>query len=104
MGKTKTVGRTSKLQSKGAGQPRKASTARLFEIRRSSIHGRGLFARQNIAAGTRVIEYVGRKISIDQGAELCLKQNRYIFKLNEQTEIDGKVSWNPARLINHSCD
>ena len=100
----KTLRRTSKLQSKGADQPRKGSTGRLFEIRRSSIHGRGLFARHSIAAGTRVIQYVGRSISTDQAAELCLKQNRYIFKLNEQTEIDGKVSWNPARLINHSCD
>lgn len=100
----KTLRRTSKLQSKGADQTRRGSTSRLFEIRRSSIHGRGLFARHNIAAGTRVIQYVGRSISIDQAAELCLKQNRYIFKLNEQTEIDGKVSWNPARLINHSCD
>jgi hypothetical protein len=35
---------------------------------------------------------------------LCLKRNTYIFTLNEVSDLDGKVSWNPARLINHSCE
>ena len=75
-----------------------------IEVRRSRIHGRGLFARRDIAAGSRLIEYVGRRVSKDQSAELCLKRNAYIFILNEENDLDGKVSWNPARLINHSCD
>ena len=75
-----------------------------IEIRRSSIQGRGLFARCDIAAGVRLIQYVGRSISKGQAAGLCLQQNRYIFALNEETDLDGKVSWNPARLINHSCE
>jgi len=75
-----------------------------IEIRRSRIHGRGLFARRDITAGSRLIQYVGRRISKDQSAELCLKRNTYIFTLNEVSDLDGKVSWNPARLINHSCE
>jgi uncharacterized protein len=75
-----------------------------LEIRRSRIHGRGLFARRDIAAGSRLIQYVGRKISKDRSAGLCLKQNPYIFTLNEVNDLDGRVSWNPARLINHSCE
>jgi SET domain-containing protein len=31
--------------------------------RKSPIHGRGVFARRDIAKGERVIEYVGRKIT-----------------------------------------
>lgn len=75
-----------------------------IEIRRSRIHGRGLFARRDIAAGTRLIQYIGRRIPKDYSEELCLKHNAYIFSLNEQEDMDGKVSWNPARLINYSCE
>jgi uncharacterized protein len=75
-----------------------------IEVRRSRIHGRGVFARRDITAGTRLIQYVGRKIPKRQSDDLCLKQNPYIFTLNEQEDVDGKVSWNPARLINHSCE
>jgi len=77
---------------------------RSIEIRRSRIHGRGLFARHDIAAGSRLIQYVGRRIRKEQSDELCQKQNAYIFTLNDQDDLDGKVSWNPARLINHSCE
>ena len=75
-----------------------------IEIRRSRIHGRGIFARRDIAAGSCLIQYVGRRISKDQSAELCLKRNAYIFTLNDLSDLDGRVSWNPARLINHSCE
>jgi len=75
-----------------------------IEIRRSRIHGKGLFARRDIAAGSRLIQYVGRRIPKALSSELCLKQNAYIFTLNDDVDVDGKVSWNPARLINHSCE
>jgi SET domain-containing protein len=75
-----------------------------IDVRRSPIHGKGLFARREIRAGTRLIQYVGRRISKDRSDELSLKQNPYIFRLNEGGDLDGRVSWNPARLINHSCE
>jgi SET domain-containing protein len=75
-----------------------------IEIRRSRIHGRGLFARRDIAAVSRLIQYVGRRIPKEYSDQLCQKRNAYIFRLNEQEDVDGKVSWNPARLINHSCE
>jgi uncharacterized protein len=73
-------------------------------VRNSSIHGRGVFARRDIPAGTRLIEYVGLPISKKKSAELSVKQNRYLFTLNGASDLNGKVSWNPARLINHSCE
>ena len=75
-----------------------------IEIRRSRIHGRGLFALRDIAAVSRLIQYVGRRIPKEYSDQLCQKRNAYIFRLNEQEDVDGKVSWNPARLINHSCE
>ena len=77
---------------------------RWLEVRKSRIHGRGVFARRDIPAGTRLIEYVGLPVSKKKSAELAMKQNRYLFTLNQSSDLDGKVSWNPARLINHSCE
>jgi uncharacterized protein len=75
-----------------------------LEIRKSRIQGRGIFARRDIPAGTRLIEYVGLPISKKKSDELCLKQNTYLFTVNDALDLDGKISWNPARLINHSCE
>lgn len=36
----------------------------------STIHGIGAFARKDIAAGARVIEYVGEKITFNYGYDL----------------------------------
>src|SRR5262245_32023309 len=75
-----------------------------IEIRRSRIHGRGVFARRDIPAGERLVQYLGRRVHKEQSAALRLQQNRYIFRLDEHSDMDGKVSWNPARLINHGCE
>ena len=75
-----------------------------LDMRKSRIHGRGVFARRDIPAGTRLVEYVGLPVSKRKSAELTLKQNRYLFTVNESSALNGKVSWNPARLINHSCE
>jgi len=71
-----------------------------LEIRKSRIHGRGVFARRDIPPGPRLIEYGGLPISKKKSAELLLKQNRYLFTVNGALDLNGKISWNPARLIN----
>jgi uncharacterized protein len=81
---------------------------------RSSIHQSGLFAADFIPAGTRVIEYVGERLTKRQSAIRALEWIEhaekedcgavYIFELNARHDIDGNVSWNTARLINHSCE
>jgi SET domain-containing protein len=80
---------------------------------RSSIHGRGMYATTFIPKGTRIIEYVGERItkveSDRRDDERIARQKRgedgcvYIFELNKRHDLDGDVSWNTARLINHSC-
>ncbi len=69
----------------------------------SPIHGIGGFASSDIPAGTRVIEYVGRKINKKESLCLCELNNQYIFALDEEYDLDGNVSFNPARFLNHSC-
>jgi hypothetical protein len=80
-----------------------AETA-LVRFRPSAIHGVGGFAKTDIAAGTRVIEYVGEKITKAESLRRCESANEYIFSLDETRDLDGNVPWNPARYLNHSCD
>ncbi|HLH57330.1 MAG TPA: SET domain-containing protein-lysine N-methyltransferase [Verrucomicrobiae bacterium] len=75
----------------------------LVECRPSGIHGVGAFARREIPAETRIIEYLGEKIDKQESARRCQSNNVFIFSLNDQQDIDGNVEWNPARLLNHSC-
>jgi len=70
----------------------------------SAIHGLGGFAKADIVAGTRAIEYIGEKITKAESLRRCESHNEYIFSLDETHDLDGNVPWNPARFLNHSCD
>ncbi len=69
----------------------------------SAIHGTGGYASRDIASGTRVIEYVGERITKAESLRRCELDNQYIFDLDDEFDLDGNVPWNPARFINHSC-
>jgi SET domain-containing protein len=75
----------------------------LVVFRRSPIHGVGGFARRDIPKDARVIQYVGEKIDRHESLRRCEADNEYIFRLNEELDVDGNVEWNPARFLNHSC-
>src|SRR5882762_9333327 len=80
----------------------------------SAIHGRGVYAGKPIPSGTRVIEYVGERITKAEShrreAARLDRQRRgldgcvYIFDLNRRHDLDGRLRRNTARLINHSCE
>jgi len=72
-------------------------------VRQSAIHGTGAFARRDLAKGRQVIEYVGEKISKAESTRRIDADNEYIFTLDDKFDLDGKMPWNPARFINHSC-
>ena len=81
---------------------------KLYRIKKSNIDrkGRGLYANKNIKAGTRIIDYVGNIITKKQTEKSEKFDNSkpiYLFNLNKKYDLDGDVSWNTARLINHSC-
>lgn len=75
----------------------------LILFKRSPIHGLGGFAKAAIPKGTRMIEYVGERITKAESLNRCEQNNEYIFTLNEEQDLDGNVAWNPARFLNHSC-
>ena len=81
---------------------------KLYRVKKSNIDrdGRGLYATKDIKAGARIIEYVGKIITKKQTEESEKFDNSkpiYLFDLNSRYDLDGDVSWNTARLINHSC-
>ena len=53
--------------------------AKLYTIKNSKLHGKGLFANSDIKSGTNIIEYVGEKITkkkSDKIAEIQLKKSQ----------------------------
>lgn len=78
-------------------------------VRRSPCHGLGVFATKAIAAGTRVLEYTGERISHaeaarrydDEGTE---QTHTLLFTVDRSTVIDGAVGGSAARYVNHSCE
>ncbi len=44
-------------------RPRKTYSAPLIQLRRSGVHGYGLFARDFVPQGERMMEYVGERIT-----------------------------------------
>lgn len=75
----------------------------LFEVRASTIHGTGVFARADIAEGTKIVEYVGERLEREESLRRREDGNFFIFTVTDDFDIDGAVDWNPARFINHSC-
>jgi SET domain-containing protein len=81
--------------------------ARLFEIRRSKIHGRGAFALTHIPKGTRLVEYTGEIITpgeADRRAERSRSERTYLFTINSRKLVDATHRGSRARYINHSCE
>ena len=81
----------------------------MIEVRTSTIHGRGVFARRPIAEGTRIIEYAGEVISEREGDaryddDSMERHHTFLMALAGGRCIDAAVGGNDARLINHSCD
>jgi uncharacterized protein len=69
----------------------------------SGIHGQGLFASAAIPARTRIIQYIGERITKAESLRRCEEDNRYIFALDDEFDVDGNVPKNLARFANHSC-
>src|SRR6516162_5144151 len=55
----------------------------------SRIAGQGLFAAQAIPKGTRIMAYIGEKITSRESARRRAAGNVYIFHLNYHYAIDG---------------
>ena len=74
-----------------------------IDFRPSAIDGMGGFARHRLAAGEEIIEYVGERITKEESLRRCEKSNPFIFGLDEAHDLDGSISANLARYLNHGC-
>ena len=85
-----------------------AHAAPPFEVRRSRIQGRGVFATRPIRKGQRLIRYVGQAISHEEADRRYDDRNgrhhTFLFVLDDDTVLDARRGGNDARFINHSCD
>ena len=83
-------------------------STRPFQVRNSKIHGRGVFATEDIAKGTRLIEYSGETIpwSVADRRYADNDKNGYhtfLFDIDGKKVIDAAVGGNDSRWINHGC-
>ena len=81
----------------------------LIEVRDSPLHGLGVFAARRIRKGTRIIEYLGERVShaeADRRYEHkgASDAHTFLFILDSRTVIDAGVGGNEARFINHACE
>lgn len=84
-------------------------TAPWHIVKKSSLHGTGVFASRTIPAGMRIIEYGGKRISPAQADALYPVDpddpfHTFFFSLSSGKVIDGGNRGNDARWINHSCN
>jgi len=80
-----------------------------YSVRRSGIHGRGVFATEKIRKGTVIIEYKGQRTSWDVAmsrpdSDPDDSAHTFLFELDDGRVIDARMRGNAARWINHSCD
>lgn len=80
----------------------------LFEIRNSPVHGLGAFALRRIPKGTRIVEYLGERVTHAEADRRYASKDAddahtFLFIVDTQTVIDAGVDGNEARFINHSC-
>jgi SET domain-containing protein len=80
-----------------------------FVIRRSKIQGKGGFATRLIRKGARIIEYLGERISHEEGDrryddDTMQRHHTFLFVVDKRIVIDAGKHGNDARFINHSCD
>jgi SET domain-containing protein len=79
-----------------------------LQTRRSGVHGKGVFATQDLAEGETLIEYTGEIISWKEALrrhphDPSDPNHTFYFHVDEKHVIDGKQGGNSARWINHSC-
>ncbi|HEX5207748.1 MAG TPA: SET domain-containing protein-lysine N-methyltransferase [Steroidobacteraceae bacterium] len=81
----------------------------LFEVRSSPVHGKGAFALRRIPKGTRIVEYLGERVSHREADHRYEGRDAddahtFLFIVDSRTVIDAGVDGNDARFLNHSCN
>jgi len=86
-----------------------SATGPRIQVRKSGIHGKGVFALRPIAQGETIIEYKGEVISWPEALrrhphDPLDPTHTFYFHIDDARVIDGKVHGNAAKWINHACE
>jgi SET domain-containing protein len=92
-----------------AAPPAGRRDTRRIQVRRSGVHGKGVFALRPIAAGETVIEYVGEVITWKEALrrhphDPSDPNHTFFFHIDDGRVIDALHGGNASRWINHACD
>lgn len=74
------------------------------EVRRSGVHGHGVFAMRALRAGQEIGPYVGRRYAADEAHDGWDDRLTYLFGLSDGSMIDGAQGGNATRHLNHACN
>ncbi|PWW46891.1 SET domain-containing protein [Melaminivora alkalimesophila] len=82
---------------------------RRIQVRRSGVHGKGVFALRPIAEGEVIVEYTGERISWPEAQrrhphDPDQPNHTFYFHVDDDLVIDAKFGGNSSRWINHSCE
>ncbi|WP_374697658.1 SET domain-containing protein-lysine N-methyltransferase [Alcaligenes nematophilus] len=77
-------------------------------VKPSKLHGNGVFALRDIPAGTRILQYAGKRLTPEQADALFPVNpdepfHTFFFALSNGKIVDGGQGGNDSRWINHSC-
>lgn len=81
---------------------------RRIQVRKSGVHGKGVFSVAPLKKGEVVIEYKGEVISWKEALRRHPHDPKdpdhtFYFHIDEHNVIDAKYGGNAARWINHAC-
>ena len=84
------------------------AAGRRIQTRVSGVHGKGVFAVQDLAEGETLIEYIGEVVSWKEALrrhphDPTDPNHTFYFHIDEKHVIDAKYGGNSSRWINHSC-
>ena len=109
--------KTQSSRSQGRSQERRSPpgghggrpAGRRIQVRRSGVHGRGVYAVAHIEAGDTIIEYTGERISWDEALrrhphDPQQPNHTFYFHIDGGQVIDALYGGNSSRWINHSCE
>ena len=85
-----------------------AASGRRIQVRRSDVHGKGMYAVQALARGEVLIEYTGERINWPEALRRHPHDphdphHTFYFSIASGQVIDAKHGGNASRWINHSC-
>ena len=84
-------------------------SGRRIQVRKSGVHGKGVYALREIPAGSVLIEYIGEIIDWKEALrrhphDPSDPNHTFYFHIDEQHVIDANVGGNASRWINHACE